>query len=244
MPRFSIRPALNIAALLCGLGALAVPAFSAAAEKAVFDFYVSGIRVGQVSLDSEVSSGRYEASSRIETAGVVGLFADYFFSGTSTGGLTSAGGVQPGTYEARSRSPRADRVTQVTWQDGTPVSVSVKPPRSTSPVPSQQAGTLDPISAGFKLLSTQPKDRICNTTTDVFDGSRRSRLVLEKPVAEGGELVCEGSYARLEGEAHTLSSAEKAPFRLVFAEVDGGSAELRRVETRTKFGSAVLERRD
>jgi hypothetical protein len=152
--------------------------------------------------------------------------------------------VVPERFEARSRSPRADRVTTVTWEDGTPVSVTVEPPRSSAPEPPSQAGTLDPISAGFKLLRTQPRDGICDSTTDVFDGSRHSRLVLDAPEDADGEITCEGRFSRIEGEAHTLSSAKEAPFRIVFDPAADGTARVRRIETSTKFGTAVVERRD
>lgn len=100
------------------------------------------------------------------------------------------------------------------------------------------------MTAGFRLLGRQPAGAVCDTRIDVFDGSRRSRLVLGKPVAAGREITCEGTFARLEGEAHTLSSAREAPFRLVFARTGEDMAEIRRIETRTKFGTAVLQRRD
>ena len=235
------RPAF-LSALAVAL-ALAAPAARAASEHAVFDLSVSGIRIGQVSLTTETTAGGYRAASRIETAGLVGLVADYFFDGTATGRLRGKAAV-PELYEARSRSPRADRATTVTWKDGTPVSVSVMPPRASAPDPAQQAGTFDPITAGFRLLGRQPAGAVCGTSLDVFDGSRRSRLVLGKPVASGREIRCYGTFARLEGEAHTLSSAREAPFRLVFARAGDDMAEIQRIETTTRFGTAVLQRRD
>lgn len=236
----------HLAALLSAAGlalTLAAPAARAASEQAVFDLSVSGIRVGQVSLTTETTASGYRAASRIETAGLVGLVTDYFFDGTATGTLSGKAAV-PELYEARSRSPRADRATTVTWKGGTPVSVSVMPPRSSAPEPARQAGTVDPVTAGFRLLGRQPAGTVCGTSLDVFDGSRRSRLVLGKPVASGREITCDGTFARLEGEAHTLSSAREAPFRLVFARAGEDMAEIRRVETSTKFGTAVLQRRD
>lgn len=236
----------RLAALLPAAGlalALLVSAAQAASEHAVFDLSVSGIRVGQVSLTSETTAGGYRASSRIETAGLVGLITDYFFDGTATGTLHGQHPI-PELYEARSRSPRADRATTVTWKNGTPVSVSVMPPRSSAPDPARQAGTVDPVTAGLRLLGNQPAGTVCSTSVDVFDGSRRSRLVLGKPAASGREITCDGTFARLEGEAHTLSSAREAPFRLVFAEDGKGMAEIQRIETSTKFGTAILQRRD
>jgi hypothetical protein len=233
-------PKLLAAALACSLALAAAPA---PAEEASFDFSVAGIRVGALTLSSEQAEGGYTAASRIDTAGVVGVFMDFFFDGQSSGTLAGDGRVVPARYIATSKSPRALRHTRIDWEKGTPVSVSVQPPRSSAPDPAEQGGTLDPVSAGFRLLSAAPPDRICATTVDVFDGSRRSRLKLAAPAKSEAGLVCDGTYARIEGEANTLTSLREFPFRLVFAVNGAGLAELRRIEAPTNFGQAVLSRR-
>ena len=100
-----------------------------------------------------------------------------------------------------------------------------------------------PVSAGFALLRDNSPDAICNTTIDVFDGSRRSRLSVGKPVAAGDGYSCAGTYARLEGEAHSLSSQSEYPFTLTFAPAGVGQVRIERIETRTRFGPAVISRR-
>ena len=100
------------------------------------------------------------------------------------------------------------------------------------------------VSAGFALFRDSPAGEICNTRVDVFDGSRRSRLELgaPKPGADG-EISCAGRYARIEGEAHTMSARQDHGFRLVFRAADDGLARLERIEAPTGFGTAVAERR-
>ena len=147
MPK-SLRPILARAASRSPLrGGRCRPAPS----EATFDFSVAGIRVGSLMMEGEQKAGRYDARSRIDTAGIVGMFLAFFFDGTSTGSLAGTQ-VVPGRYDATSKSPRALRKTAIEWKDGTPVKVSVEPPRSTAPDPAKQAGTLDPVSAGFRLL--------------------------------------------------------------------------------------------
>jgi hypothetical protein len=233
-------PKLLAAALACSLVLAAAPA---PAEEASFDFSIAGIRVGALTLSSEQAGRGYTAASRIDTAGVVGLLADFFFDGQSSGTVAGDGRVVPSTYTATSKSPRALRHTRIDWQNGKPVHVSVEPPRSSAPDPAEQGGTLDPVSAGFRLFRAAPPGRICATTVDVFDGSRRSRLRLAAPAKSDAGLVCEGTFARIEGEAHNIADMREFPFRLVFAVNGDGLAELRRIEAPTNFGQAVLSRR-
>ncbi len=70
-----------------------------------------------------------------------------------------------------------------------------------------------------------------------------SRLRLDPPVADGDSLTCAGNYARIEGEAHTLSSQREFPFSWSSASTPNGDGRLERIETATNFGRAVLERR-
>lgn len=237
MPK-SPRPLLALA-LVCGLAV----APAAHAESAAFDFSIAGIRVGSLTMEGAEAGGRYDARSRIDTAGIVGFFTDFFFDGSSTGTLAKVGQVVPARYAATSRSPRADRTTQIDWKNGTPVRVSVEPPRSSAPDPAQQGGTLDPVSAGFRLLRQMPAAAVCDTTVRVFDGSRLSQLQLAKPVAAGDSLTCNGAFARIEGEAHSMTSSRSFPFTLVFRKV-GDEAVLQRIEAPTNYGRAVLTRRN
>jgi hypothetical protein len=219
---------------------LAVPSL-AAAEQASFAFSVAGIRVGALSMASEQSGSAYSATSRIDTAGLAGMF-DFFFDGKATGRVAGDGTVVPGDYAATSKSPRALRQTRIGWERGVPVSVSVEPPRQSAPEPAKQGGTLDPVSAGFRLFRTAPADAVCGTTVDVFDGSRRSRLKLDDPARDGDALVCAGTFARIEGEAHSMADLREFPFKLVFVPNGGGLYRLERIEAPTNFGQAVLSR--
>lgn len=237
------RPLLLLPLLAAALLTVATP-LRAQTYDATFDFFLSGIRAGELEFTGQSSGGRYTATSTVRSAGLVGAFADFFFNGTSTGSLTGGGKVVPERFVARSKSPRAERDTRIDWQGGTPVSVSVEPPRTSAPDPATQAGTLDPVSAGFALFRDSPAGEICNTRVDVFDGSRRSRLELgaPKPGADG-EISCAGRYARVEGEAHSMSSKQDHGFMLVFRANGDGIARLERIEAPTGFGTAVAERR-
>ena len=154
----------------------------------------------------------------------MGIFADFFFDGQASGQLAPGGKVVPELFTATSKSPRALRHSRIEWEDGTPVMVSVEPPRSTAPDPAAQSGTLDPVSASVRLLRDAPADEICATTVNVFDGSRLSRLKVAAPVEKDGRLVCNGTFSRIEGEAHSMAERREFPFSLVFTRTGDGMA--------------------
>jgi hypothetical protein len=224
--------------------ALPLPASRAAADRSSFSFSIAGIRVGAASFEFQEAGGRYNASTRIDTAGVVGMIADFFFDGQSSGRLAAGGAVVPQLFTAPTKSPRPLRKSRMVWKDGTPVKVSVEPPRDSAPDPAEQAGTLDPVSASLRLLRDAPADEICNTTVMVYDGSRVSRLKVAPPVEKDGRLVCAGAYARLKGEASSMVGAREFPFSITFARAAGGMATLERIEAPTNFGQAVVARMD
>lgn len=237
---------MSVRSIRFAVFALAVVAAAPAvpANPATYDFHIRGLRVGALTLGAEQNGSSYTATGRIDPTGFVALFADYFFAGTATGQVDANGHVVPRRYAAVSKSPRRLRNTEIEWQGGRPVHVSVEPPRSSSPDPAAQGGTLDPVSAGFRLLRDAPADEICATTVDIFDGSRRSRLRVAAPAANGGgELVCAGVFSRVEGEAHSAGQLDEFPFSVVFRQNGAGLAQLERIEAPTKYGRAVISRR-
>lgn len=235
---------MSLRAFLLAAMLASVASAPARAESDTFVFSLAGIPLGTVTLVAELGDGTYRGGSRISPNGLVGAFADYAFVGRAEGAIDAAGRLSPLRFNADSTSPRATRRTEIEWEDGTPVRVSVEPPRRSAPDPKTAAGALDPVSAGVALLRDNTLDKICDTGVQIFDGSRRSRLAVDKPVAgTEGRVVCTGLYARIEGEAHSLSNQETYPFTLTFAPKGDGIFELERIETRTRFGPAVIARR-
>lgn len=243
MPKL-LRTLLATATLGAAAAAvLPTPATRAAVDRTSYSFSIAGIPVGAMALEFKLDGGRYDATTRIDTAGIVGMFATFFFDGKASGRL-AGGKVVPDLFTATSKSPRATRKSRIEWKAGTPVSVSVVPPREHAPDPAEQGGTLDPVSAGVRLLRDAPEGEICDTTVMVYDGSRVSRLKVAPAKGEGEKLVCEGTYARLKGEASSMIGAREFPFTITFARAPGGMATLSRIEAPTNFGQAVVSRND
>jgi hypothetical protein len=216
LPR-AIRLAAGGVALVAAMAA--TPAL---AGSSVYDLSLAGVPLGKITIEAEQSGDSYRAASSIVSTGLVGAFTDYGFEGEATGRLGPDGSVAPERFRAKSISPRAKRRTEIDWQGETPVRVSVEPPRRQEPDPARMVGALDPVSAGFALLRD-------NT--------------LGAPVEGEGTLSCSGTYARLEGESHSLSSQSEYPFTLRFRAREDGLMRLERIETETRFGRAVVARR-
>lgn len=227
---------------LLALGLIAAQG-AAAADTRVYDIKVAGLPLGTVTLATEQSGGAYAAESRITPNGLVGAFTSYSFDGRASGRIDGEGRVAPARFTADSTSPRAQRRTEIEWDGATPTRVSVEPPRKRQPDPARVVGALDPVSAGFALLRDAAPGEICDTEVEVFDGSRRSRLTVGKAKRIEGGFACAGTYARIEGEAHSMSDQASYPFTLTFVPVEGGAVTLDRIETQTRFGQAVISRR-
>lgn len=215
----------------------------ALAADASFDFRVMGLRVGSVALAWSTSGTSYEAAANVDAAGVVGFFATFFFHGKASGTLKADGTVVPGHFEAQSKSSDEVRKTTIAWKNGKPASVTQVPPRSNSADPAEQGGTLDPVSAAFRLLRDVPKAEACNATVDMFDGSRRSRLKVGPATVSGATLTCNGSYARMKGDALGSLDRNQFPFTITYAVGADGIARVQRIEAPTNFGTAVVARR-
>lgn len=227
------------AAITLSLGA----AECARADVTNFDFTVLGIKIGTMSMGVSRSGSAYEAVANVDATGLVGFFTSFFFHAKSHGTVRADGTVVPVRFDAQSKSSRAVRQTTIDWKNGTPASVSIVPPRDDNADPADQTGTLDPVSAAFRLLGDMPKGAVCNVTVDMFDGSRRSRLKVGPAAASGSAVTCRGSYTRMKGESLGTLDKSEFPFTLTYAVGEDGIARIQRIEAPTNFGTAVVARK-
>jgi Protein of unknown function (DUF3108) len=229
---------------IAGLAALpAAVSAGADGKTARFAISVAGIPAGELTLSHRLDGERYEAGSEIRATGLLAAVARIKFDGSVTGRVAADGRLEPERYAAFSRSTRSERDTEIVFEHGNPVSVSVVPPRQRQVDVAAQAGTLDPVTAAFAVLRDDTPDRVCNDLVQLFDGSRRSELRVGGPEAAEDGLVCNGTYTRIEGESHSMSDQKDWGFRLVFLPNGDGSMKLHRIEAPTRFGLAVMERR-
>jgi hypothetical protein len=234
---------MPIRRILAGFGLIAALAAGApaAAQTALFDVSIAGIRAGELSLSAERNGATYEAGGRARATGLLGAVSRLRFDGTARGRVARDGSLVPENYAARSRSPRSERDTVIHFDDGRPVRVSVQPPRANQVTPTS-ASAVDPVSAAYALLLDTRADSICNARMEIFDGSRRSQVLVGRAQPRDGALVCNGQYSRIEGDDHSVWQPDWT-FRLIYRHTGDGGVALERIETPTRFGTAVLTRR-
>ncbi len=222
-------------------------ATAVAEERQRYDVYGSGLKLGTLGMNYNISGERYGVSGRVADGGLLGAFVKFDFSGTAEGTIASDGTLRPTRYSGTDDNGKRKRTVSFNFRSATPQTVSFSPARTPKPIdvsPSTQRGTVDPISATFSLLRDQPVGKACGKTVEVFDGSKRSRLRLAKrQPTNDGLFVCNGTYSRVKGfSAKLMAKQVNFPFSIIWREQDG-IMEVVRFQTQTTFGTVSAIRR-
>lgn len=228
-------------ALWIGMGATG----AAGAASTVYDLYLGGLWLGELTVTSEREGPRYRAEAALGTSGLIAAFYRV------TLGVTAEGHVgprawRPTRFTAETSGPRRSQAVAMRFRGQRPVSVEAHPPFRPRPWeldPAEQRGTTDPLSAFLAAAASRPGTAPCPQHADVFDGRRRHGVSLARAVEEQGLLRCEGLYRRLAGFKPKMMKRPDYPFTVWFApRPDGGHAFLKAMGE-TPFGTAVFRRR-
>ncbi len=251
-PAKSTRPrAAGLRAAICAALLLAAGgshgAQSAAEDPAVedarFDLYFGGIRAGAAQLTFTYEGDGYAARARGETAGVVGAFYGASYEAEAQGALGPT--TRPRKFTVLHSFGGKTQALTIEFGLTAPSAVDSDPPFKPKPYqidPTEQSGVLDPLSAAAALLRPAPAAAICGREADVFDGRRRSRIILDAPRMSGDEILCTARFKRVAGYRPKDRKAEDIPFRLYFSADDAGIARISRVVVETGWGQAVALR--
>ena len=226
------------------------PALPAAAERGdASTSTIAGIRVGAMTLERRAVGRRLHAPRAASTPpGSSACSPTSSSTARSTGQRRARRHGGAGRLTApTSKSPRAPAHTEIDWKGGAPVEVSVEPPRKHArPTRRSRAARSTRSRPGF---AAAPRPR---RPTSVCDTTRRRLRRLAPVAAEarrrrgaGGDgIVCAGTYARIEGEAHSMAEPARVPvpagLRAERRRRSAGSSGSRR---RPTSATAVLERR-
>jgi hypothetical protein len=167
----------------------------------VYDIYLGGIRIGELSVDARVADGRYEASSAMRTAGIVGALYAASYVAEAEGAVTPDG-LRPARFVADTQAGDDAQAVDMRYAGGRPSQVSADPPFKPKPweiEPRAQAGTLDPISAALSALAPAPASAICDRTVEIYDGRRRYAVDIGRAEPEGDRIRCPAHYRRVAG---------------------------------------------
>ncbi len=227
---------------------LAVPAPGAAESqnKAEFVIKIRGITAGIARLTGIEQDGLYAVRAEIESARLVKVFRPFTYRGAARGGLEGRR-LSPVHYEDTANTGRRQSEVVLDYDGGVPRVtryVSTVPNGADSPDPATQGGTLDPLSALYAVLRDAPAADLCDKRLVLFDGRRRSAVILGTAQAAGDGIVCNGEFRRLKGFTQKELSRHRAfPLQVFYTPRSGGMLQAQRVSIQSIYGLATLDRR-
>jgi len=210
----------------------------------IYDLYVGGVLAGELALSANFQGDQYRASSVMRTAGIVGAIYNASFEAQTEGRL-AAEGLEPERFRAVGRMYSKAQNVEMTYRDAAPAAVHAEPafdPKPWQIEPTEQAGTLDPISGALTALAPAPAGAICNRSVEIYDGRRRYAVDLGAPEADGERIRCPAHYRRVAGYK-PKELKETIDFSVWFEQRPDGLAHLVRAAGDSSLGLAVVLRR-
>lgn len=242
----SILRAACTAACIAATGGAAIASQPGIREDAgQFNIYVGPFRAGVLGFSGLTNGNEYAARGILRSTGLVGSLVRVSYEATSRGRVNGQQ-LQPLSYTEKANTGTRESEAVMEWRNGVPQVKEYRPARTPRPGdvdPRTQRGTLDPMTAFYKVLRDVPRSELCNIDFFMFDGARRSRVILSQPEPNGNGIDCVGEYRRVQG----FSEAEMAdrvsfPFTLRYVENGEGLWQLQEVTTQSTFGLARMRR--
>jgi len=234
-----MRYTLTLILALC----LTPPEAQAQDTRATFDLRLLGLKLGEMQIVGRVARGHYTAASSFRSTGVAGALARARFTARSSG-RAAPSGLAPRRYSEDVDTGRRQSSARMTYQGGTPRVIGGTLASETDRLdPKDERGTLDPMTALFSALRTQPRDGLCDLRATVFDGARRSGFAFtDRQAGAQGQITCSGTYRRLKGfSASELRRQTVFPFAITYAP-RGGLMRAETMEMQSSYGKVTLSR--
>lgn len=236
--------AAAFAAVLTALpGLAAAPGAEPEPVNTVYDFYLGGVKAGELTIDAAYEGERYSAQSVLRTAGVVGMVYKASFEAETEGRLTDDGLV-PDRFQAASRMKKKQQFVEIAYENSAPWEIRAEPafvPKPWQVDPREQTGTFDPISGALIGLAPTALGNVCNKTVEIFDGRRRYAIDLGQPAPDGERIKCPAKYRRIAGfKPKMMKKQAEFPFDVWFVERPDGKAHFMRAAGESMFGVAVI----
>ncbi|MEZ5911568.1 MAG: DUF3108 domain-containing protein [Paracoccaceae bacterium] len=240
-----LRPFRAALVLIAAL-ALPVKALADQTDKATFSLEIKGLSAGRLTFSGKEQGGSYAVAGRLESAGLVSLIRKIRYDARAHGRVSGTV-YTPSRYEEDADTGKRQSQSVMEYRGGVPQVKVYNPPRDPRPGdvdPASQGGTVDPLTALYATLRDVPRDQACNLTLTLFDGRRRSQLVLAPAEAAGDAITCAGEYRRLAGFSEKdMAEKSRFPFRLIYEDAGNGTVRVSEVTMDSLYGKARLKRR-
>lgn len=235
-----------LAAVALALVAHATAAAEMARVSQRYDVIFRGIRAGEASLEAIVTERQYSLAGQLRSTGLLRTLVNIAYI-VRTVGRISDNEFLPLRYRELEQKGRTQAETVIEYDGRAPRVTSRTPPRAPGPRdvdPATQTDTVDPGTAVFLALRDVPRAEACRFQVTLFDGVRRSRLVIARPQpAAGGGLSCTGQYQRLAGyEDWELEGGRITQFTAEYVDAGGGLLAVSELRLATRYGTVVLRR--
>lgn len=212
---------------------------AAGTTNATFDIYVHGVRAGVVLIAGEERDGRYAAAGRLESVGIIGAFKNVRYD-AEVKGRASGLDFRPRRYSETHREGDETDERSIVFRKGVP---RVRPEEDGRIDPEDQGGTIDPLTAIWGLLRDVPEAEACRFSGDLFDGKKRSRVVLGRPTRGENGIVCAGEYSRVAGYDDDDMQNPRFPFRMTYVPAGDGRWQVQRIDMESILGRGAIVRR-
>lgn len=233
------------AVLLAAL-ALPVPQAGAAGGAAEFAVSIRGFRVASLTLSGRRDGAAYDVTGTLASAGLLGWVRHIRYDASVTGRFLGPRPV-PSRYVENADTGKRRSQAVMAYRDGVPQVKSYNPPRPPAVqeiAPVTQGGTVDPLTALYMVLRDVPRAGACDLRLTLFDGRRRSQVVLGPAETSGGRIACAGEYRRLQGFTDAdMAEKSRFPFRLTYDDAGGGLVHVTEISMDTLYGKGRMIRR-
>jgi Protein of unknown function (DUF3108) len=186
------------AAPLLALGLLAAPAVAADRISARVEVYgLMGLHVLTLHTQLEEAADRYAITVDYATTGVAGLVVDQSTRSQTRGRVTPVY-AQPDSFRSDTRRNGDERHNRVDYRPDGSLDANSTPPPPDPITPEAARGTVDNLTAYFRLERQLIAKKTCAMTVPVFDGRHRYDLVFEDA---GQEVLSPDGGQKWEGNA-------------------------------------------
>lgn len=215
-------------------------------DAAVFDISIRGFSAATLTISGAQKGQSYAASGVLKSSGLLGFLKKIRYDADVTGSL-SKGRLVPARYHEKADTGKRQSDALMAYKNGVPQVKAYSPPRPPQKGdidPASQGGTVDPLTALYAVLRDVPEGEACKLKVFLFDGRRRSQVVLTAPQTKDGTLTCRGEYRRLEGfSAEDMAEKVRFPFTLTYRPAGPGMVHVTDISMDTLYGKGWMIRR-
>ncbi|MEM7508569.1 MAG: DUF3108 domain-containing protein [Pseudomonadota bacterium] len=212
----------------------------------IYDIYLGGLWVAEMTVTAEIANDHYEADAVLRTKGLIGALYKASFEVEAEGAVAAETGYYPARFTANSRNSKKSQFVEMRYEAGRPSTLTAEPefqPKPWEVDPTAQADAADPLSAALGVLANQPAESLCNRKVEIFDGRKRYAIVLGEPEERADGIKCPATYQRLAGYKPKFMAKPDIPFAFWFEAGPNGSYHVQKAMGETPVGTAVIRRR-